>query len=206
MSEGESAPLPELREAPRWRQGLAGLIDAAIVAGFAFARRRVERDPHRPPALRPQSVARDAIGALWWPAALLERFGTPGERMLGVRTVDRRTGHPVALPRTLMLTALAVGARGLRAAVAPSPLTEAQRLEHERFDEEAEAVRQRHADPDARNAAMLELWRERHPGPIQIDLVRPVLLGMVVSLVTRRVQNKISRTVVVMRGEGLADR
>jgi len=205
MSEAES-PLPELREAPRWRQGLAGLIDAALLAGFAVARRRLERGHRPPPFLRPQSVAREAMGALWWSTALLERFGTPGERMLGVRTVDRRTGDPVALSRTLMLTALAVAARGLRAALAPSSGTDAQRVAHERFAEEAEAVRLRHSDPDARSAAMLELWRERQPSPIQVDLLRPMLLGVVVSLLTRRVQNKIARTVVVMRGDPPAHR
>jgi hypothetical protein len=200
MSEAESAPLPALREAPGWRRTLARLVDMATVAGVMYARRRMtgRRLIDAGPSVAP-SAARKALGELLWPTALLERVGTPGERLLGVRTVDRRSGRPVALGRAVALTATAAAITALRTRLAPPPVTDEDRRLQQELMREVDELKRRHGDdPDAFNAAMAKLW-EKRKGATR-NTVGPFLaINLGLSLLVRRLQRRIAPTVVVMR-------
>ncbi len=106
--------------APRVRQALAGLIDAALMAlptaiyGLrAWRARETER-----PAARPPDWMRMLAPAF---AVLGEQVGTPGGWIAGVRTVDRRTGRRLSLWRTLAVALAQVATRVLSRRLTPSP-------------------------------------------------------------------------------------
>jgi hypothetical protein len=84
----------EISPAPPWRRALAAIADIAIVGGVAWLWRR-----------RAGSAA--GVGRTRWAPLLRpsgemvrEQLGSPGQHLLGVRTVDRRTGRRRLAPTT----------------------------------------------------------------------------------------------------------
>jgi hypothetical protein len=197
MSEAAPPPLPELREAPRVRQALAWLIDVSFVAGVAFARRRAAGRSlfHAEPAQR--SPARSAVEVLMWPMAVVQHVGSPGERLAGVRTVDRRTHRPVTLSRALVLTVATAGLRALRTGLTPPAITEEDRLRHQEMSRRVPEIQRLHPDDrEARQAAMTELFREY--GPARNTLGPMLAVTLATSLLERQLQRRIAPTVAVL--------
>lgn len=202
MSTEEAPESAGVGPAPGWRRAAAGLLDAGVVAAVVFAVRRAGGGLAREQSRR---IALDALGGLAG-SALLERLGSPGERLMGVRTVDSRTGRPVELWRALLLTALGVGIRALRGVLVPRPglaANDEQRGRREALARDIREVRSRYAaDPEARDEAVIALMGERRAPAVQVDVGRVVAVTLVAGLVPRRLQRRLAPTTVVRRRAG----
>jgi hypothetical protein len=175
---------PDITPAPRWRRVLAGIADAAIVGGPAWLWRR-----------RAASAA-GAGRARWLPLLvrlgepIREQLGSPGQRLLGVRTVDRRTGRRVELWRTLVLLGAGVGGQLLERRLTPPVQTPEREREHKRYWAELDAISERHpAGSPERQAAQRALFAD-HPGPLVLNPWRSigpfVAIGLLNNLLRRR--------------------
>jgi len=187
------AKIPYTR-APRWRGALAGLLDAALVGGLVWLRSRGE-----PPA--------QAVTGLRWlrfvPAdAVREQLATPGQRLLGIRTVDRRTGERVALWRTAALVGTALAAQRLAQQLAPPRPTAEQAREREAFGAEVREVMRRHPqDSPAREAELREL-AARHPGARGPGVLRAVGPALAAGVLSNRLRRRLAPTVEVLARRG----
>jgi hypothetical protein len=175
---------PEIDHAPRWRRMLAAAVDSAIVGGAVWLSRR--RSTHG-------GIDRAAgWGRLFGPISELVRqqIGSPGQRLLGVRTVDRRTGRRPELWRTLVLLGADAGGWLLMRSVAPAPLTASQERNRLTFLDELNAIEQRHRDdPGAREAARQRLFERQPPSGVAMfaRTAGPILVsGVLKSLLRRR--------------------
>ena len=113
---------------------LAGLVDAALLAGIACAFRGRRQGP---PAARALAL----LGSAGEFAR--EQIASPGQRLLGVRTVDRRTGRRTELWRTGLLLGASVAGRRLTRAAEARACPEAE-PERERFLPELRDIHERH--------------------------------------------------------------
>jgi len=180
----------EIASAPRWRIVLAGLTDAAIAGSVAWSlRTRVSSG----------RVGRTGF-ALMAPTGdfVREQLASPGQRLLGVRTVDRRTGRRVELWRTLVL--LGVGAGGQLAARRLTP--PAVTADHERQRAEIAAglqdIQQRHPeDSAAREAAQAELFAS-YPNPIVVNLGRAMAPSLAANLINKRLRRRLAPTTEIV--------
>ena len=165
-------------KAPGWRVIGAGLIDSAVL--WPFARR---------------------IGGLRVPLnaiveVLREQVGSPGQRLLGVRTVDRRTGQRVALPRSLALAAVAAAGALLTHRRSPRALHPRPQRAVEDYWRALREIDARHADdPEAAAAERLQL----QPPPLgfEIRIALVPMLGTV--LVTAILRRRLAPTVQALR-------
>jgi hypothetical protein len=172
--------------APWWRRMLAGGVDAAI-GGFVVW------------LARKQSLGANARATRWAPLLgptselLREQLGSPGQRLLGLRTVDRRTGRRVELWRTLALLGSRLGARLLMRRLAPAPLTPPQERDRREFLDELNALHERHReDPDALQAERRRLFERQQP-------VTSTLLGvagpaLAAGLLNNRLRRRLAPT------------
>jgi len=195
------------REAPRSARARADTIDTALyllaVCAFVAVRsiRARERDEHAGQSAR-RDLASLAFRSSGEAAKLLgERFGSPGQRIVGLRTVDSRSGEPVALALSIALALLTLGGELLRRRLAPtrvsSPSSEAQAA----FAEEVRDLRERHAaDPQAGDAAVLELYRERklEPTVVALPFARALAVGLVIGQLQRLLRRRLAPTTVVL--------
>jgi hypothetical protein len=181
----------EISPAPRWRRMLAGALDAAIVGGVTWMWRR-------------RGLSADARQRGWPPllgasAELIrEQLPTPGQRLLGLRTVDRRTGRRPELWRTLALLGVSLGGRLLTRRLVPAPLTPERQRERDGFLEELNAINQRHAeDPAAREAERRALFERSHSrvGPTFARVAGPTLA---IGLLNGRLRRRLSPTIQVL--------
>ncbi len=132
-----------------------------------------------------------------------ERYGTPGERLVGLRTVDERTGAPVPLAHTTALTALRVGGRFLSKRLnrmgAPSEGdVEASRAQLRSELKAAEA--ELGEDEDALNRERMRLHEEhrvRVPSP-GTNLARSVLAALCLAQLHKRLRRRYAPTIVVV--------
>jgi len=143
--------------APWWRRMLAGGVDAAIGGGVVWLARK-------------QSLGANARATRWAPLLgptselLREQLGSPGQRLLGLRTVDRRTGRRVEQWRTLALLGSRLGARLVMRRFTPAPLTPPQERDRREFLDELNAIHERHReDPDALQAERRRLFERQQP-------------------------------------------
>ncbi len=111
--------------APRWREGLAGVVDVSLMGGFALLRSR---------GVRPVEAAARLRWLRYIPAdAVREQIPSPGQLLLGIRTVDRRTGRRVALWRTLLLLGTAAGGQQIARRLSPPPPEPEQRQNRDSY-------------------------------------------------------------------------
>jgi hypothetical protein len=193
MSTTDTEPTP----APRGSQALAGLIDAAVMAlpaaiqmRRAWRARGTEGSTARPPGW---------MGALAPVAAVLgEQVGTPGGWIVGVRTVDRRTGRRIDLWRTLTVALVQLATRLLARRLTPRPSlpSEGERRERAR---EVEAIKERYADDE--DALQTELMRHyaEHQMNVTANIWPPLVAGVASALVNRTVRRRLAPTLVVSR-------
>lgn len=109
-----SEPEQAYVRAPRWRETGAGLVDAAAFGGLTWLARRRE-------LIRLDGAVGTVIGVA--SVVLREQLRTPGQVLLGIRTVDRRTGERVALWRTLAVAATNFAGRRLAGRLAASSMS-----------------------------------------------------------------------------------
>jgi hypothetical protein len=197
---GTDETLPAAVAAPRSRRMLAGAIDSATA--FAIGRGLKRFGGPRPPAGgdRPdgRAAATLALGVLGPSSDLVrQQLGSPGQRVLGLRTVDRRTGERVARSRTLLLVALGIADQALAARQKPGPDPQLE-AEQERFRSEIAAIHERHRDdPAARDAALRRAYEQR-PGPVKIDLAHLPVPRLAVVLLAAIARRRLAPTTEVL--------
>jgi hypothetical protein len=191
VSKRSSAEAQTPEAAPRTRKALAAAIDA-LPALAAVARARLgghERAEGKTgaerllPLLGPQS------------AIVRQQLGSPGQRIAGIRIVDRRTGRRLPLWRTVTLLGLESGSAALRRELkaGPPPMLDSER---KRIEREVKEIHERHADdPGALMAALRE--HHEHNPPTGIDLNRLLWLPLALGLLTSRLRRRLAPTVVV---------
>ena len=172
--------------APGWRRASAVLVDAALGAALKWTLRRGRGEP---------TGLRDVLSRTESPWLTLvepssdlvrEQLGSPGQRLLGIRSVDRRTGVRLSLWRSLAMAATgfavaALARRQARAAVSPERVRQREALMRE-----WRAIGERHADdPRARDAAREQLAASQN---VAASSCAPVLaLGLLSALLRRRI-------------------
>jgi len=174
--------------APRWRRMLADALDAAMLAAAARAwRGRAVRAGARHQSWGLLGRSADFLGV---------QLRSPGERLLGIRTVDRRTGRRVALWRTLLLSGCRLGGGLLlRRLVAESPEDERQR---EWFTTETHAILERHPQASSARDAEREALAERYSGRGPLRTVGPwIAFGLLTAGLRRRLEPTVQ---VLARG------
>jgi hypothetical protein len=183
--------------APRARQALAGMIDAATLgAPFALYRWRIARSGEG----RVKGERLDGWNRVFTAATRLadEQVGSPGSRIVGLRTVDSRTGRRVAFWRSLVVVLAEAATRELsrRAFGVRPPISEAQRAEWAR---QMQALEDAHPeDGDARREAIARLYEERQ---VHVRFTgRRMLAGIVApALINHWLRRRLAPTIVVSR-------
>jgi hypothetical protein len=120
-----------------------------------------------------------------------EQLVSPGQRLAGVRTVDRRTGRRVALWRTLVLVGVRTGGQLAAARLAPPVLTPERERAAEAMRAEVDEVRRKHRDdPAAMQAEMREVHaRHRVPGPNLAAAIGP---SLALAAINNRLQRRLA--------------
>jgi len=170
---------PDITPAPRFRRLLAGLIDMALAGGGTWVWRRSAGGTAGMSRWAPMSGAAGGF--------LREQLGSPGQHLLGLRTVDRRTGRRVELWRSGVLLATAAAGQVILSRLRPPPDTPEQERERERFAQEMRALAERHGDEPGERAAALDQLFDRYslPNPFSA-MPAAIALGIVVRRLRRR--------------------
>jgi hypothetical protein len=182
----------EISPAPGWRRTLAGLVDVAIALGMAWRRR---------PRVGSAAVSgQNRSAALSRPVAELvrEQLGSPGQRLLGVRTVDRRTGRRVELWRTLVLFGAGVGGQLLARRLTPALQTPEQKRQRELFMEELKALNERHPVGSRERDSEMSALMERQPGQGGTTPLRTIGPSLAFGLVNSALRRRLARTTEVL--------
>jgi hypothetical protein len=173
--------------APGWRRLLAGLIDGALVVGIASASRRLRG-----------SADGGLERSVWVVSSLVEllrqHVGSPGQRALGLRTVDERTGRGVPLWRTLAVFGLQSSTRVLSRLFAPGGAVEEERRREQFMAELKEIARRHPEDGPARERERRALF-DRYPQPNMVRKFAPALAATVLS---GRLQRRLPPTTEIL--------
>jgi len=164
--------------APLWRRLLAGLADAGIgLVVTRAARSRLGTGRSAPRLLRLLGPGSELVR---------QQLGSPGQRLLGVSTIDRRTGQRVAAWRSLVLFALAVGEWLVTTRLLPRETPHHAR-ERARVMAEAEAIARRHpGDVEARHGELMALFRRTEVPSVGPAIAASLAFGAVNALLRRR--------------------
>jgi hypothetical protein len=177
-------------KAPRWRGALAGLLDAALVGGFVWMRARGEG---------PAQAAANMRWLRFVPAdAVREQVGTPGQRLLGIRTVDRRTGERVALWRTAALVGTALAAQRLAQQLAPPRPSAEQEAQRRAYGAEVRSVYERHPQASPQREAELRELAARYPSMQSTNALRAVGPALAAGVLSNRLRRRLAPTVEVL--------
>ena len=124
-----------------------------------------------------------------------EQVGSPGQHLLGVRTVDRRTGERVALPRSLALAATASAGSLLTRRVSPGGNDGRQRAVEDYWRALREIDARHPDDPEAAARDRLELA----PPPLGIDIRVALAPTLAVVLATSILRRRLAPTVQALK-------
>jgi hypothetical protein len=208
MRNGHDSPMgmagaksnPQLTAAPRGRRALAGVINAVVIVGpLALRMRHIWRNRGGDHSQLDRHGGRRRARIAGPTTRLIEeQIGTPGAWVAGVRTVDRRTAQRVALWRSvvLLLAQLAIDALQHRLFAVQAATSDAGQAD---LKSELQAIEATHADdPDARNHAIMQLYKERKLD-VKVPIWRP-LAGIAGSvLINHWLRRRLAPTVVVVR-------
>ncbi|HTA34875.1 MAG TPA: hypothetical protein VK721_15745 [Solirubrobacteraceae bacterium] len=181
----------EIKSAPRARRMLAGAIDAALVGGGTWLWRK-------------RRGGESARAARWMPVlelaaeSLRQQLRSPGQLLLGLRTVDRRTGRRLELWRTLVLLGAGVARGVFMRRLAPPRLTPEQERDRSGFLDELNAIQARHPDDAvAREAERRQLFERQHN---QVpDILRHTAAPMLaIGLLNSRLRRRLAPTTEVL--------
>jgi hypothetical protein len=167
-------PRPDM-QAPRWRSAASAIADTLLVGGgWTLARRR---------GWLGAGAGRGRFVVIS-PDAIRAQLRTPGQRLLGLRTVDARSGDRVALWRTLVLVGAASAGRAIEQAAQPSP----------DLEEFGGWVREAGASHPADALAA-------SPAPNHFNVPRAIGASLAVALVNSRLRRRLAPTrEVLVRG------
>jgi hypothetical protein len=195
---------PPIR-APLSRRAGAALIDAAIVAPVVVrqVRRRWRGAGSEPPRGRIgeeaaiAEPARMAVPTNLIAEAVKEQLGSPGQWVMGIRTVDRRTGRRVVLWRSLALLAAGWGAEALTRRIHDADPGPAQHEAVERYWRELRELDRRDAGETVASGG--ERRRVAHAGPVQLrlNLWRILGPGVALTVISGRLRRALAPTVEV---------
>jgi hypothetical protein len=177
--------------APGWRRGAATLVDVAVLGALW---RLAERNNWLREARRMGRLV--AV-----PGDLLrEQVRSPGQRLLGLRTVDRRTGRRVALWRTLLIAGQGIAGQELARRLRPELGSAERERQREAFTTEMQAIMQRHPEASPEREAERRALFERYPpgGFGSPELLRAIGPALAVGLVNRRLRRHLAPTVEVL--------
>jgi hypothetical protein len=177
--------------APAWRRTGANLVDMALFGGlFWLARSRG--------LLREKSLGA-RVAAL--PAELLrEQLRSPGQWLLGTLTVDRRTGHRLALWRTLALIGFRAAGAEITRRLEPVRDPELER-ERQVVGEDIGVIMRRHPQASPEREAALRDAYARHQVTLP-SLPRAVAPSLVAGLLNGRLRRRLAPTVEVLARGG----
>jgi hypothetical protein len=184
--------------APRWRSTAAAIVDAALT--WPVRRRAIGPPPRAEVDADPAAAPRRRAGlpANLIAEALREQVGTPGQRLLGIRTVDRRTGARVELWRSLLLLGSGWASLLLVRRLAPGGRSAEQQRAVEAYWRELREIGIRHADdPEAAHAERRELF-DRSPPPLAVNVWRAVGPMLAAGLLMIRLRRRVAPTVEVI--------
>jgi hypothetical protein len=192
MGSGDGAP--GLVPATRRQRMLAGVVDLALGGvGVGLLWQRLVPEGAR--ARSPWSLAAIALTR----SILEEQIGSPGARVAGIRTVDRRTGRRVDLWRTLVLAGAVVAGQTLGRRVQGGRVQAIVDPEHEARERELHDIGIRFADdPDGRMAAVRDYYMERG-SPAAVNITLPVVTIVVAGLINHRLRRRLAPTMLVSR-------
>lgn len=195
---------PERPAAPRLRRGKADAIDAALMllpAAGAMALARRARGGEGSRGVRAPATW---VGPARRAALLLgERYGSPGERIAGVRTVDPRSGEPVPLSHTAALSALSAAGDVLtsRLGRAGQVTREQRNAAWTKMHAQLTALEAEHRDdPERLNAERARLYAQHRaavPSPAA-NLARPLLAGLLLGVLQKRLRRRYAPSTVVV--------
>jgi hypothetical protein len=172
---------------------LAGALDAALVGAGTWLWRQRQRNAggsaraaRRMPSLEPavQSIR--------------EQLRSPGQLLLGLRTVDRRTGRRLQLWRTLLLLGVGVARPMIARRLAPPPLTPEQERDRSGFLDELNAIQARHPDDEAARESERQRLFERQHSQIPDILRRTAVPMLVLGLLNNRLRRRLAPTTEVL--------
>src|SRR6185437_11728284 len=184
--------MSDATNAPAWRRTGANLADMAFFGGlFWLARSRG--------LLREGSAG---AGLMAVPVEVLrEQLRSPGQRLLGTRTVDVRTGRRVALWRTIVLIGSRAASAELTRRLEPARTPELDR-EREAANAEVADIMRRHPQASPEREAELRAAYRRHSHATP-SLPRAVAPSLVLGVLTTRLRRRLAPTVEVLaRGRG----
>jgi hypothetical protein len=193
----------EQERAPRWRSTAAALVDLAVTwpvrRQFTAARALRLRAPSGevPPPQRAMTLPANLIAE-----ALREQLGSPGQRLLGIRTVDRRTGARVELWRSLLIVASGWASRLVVSRFAPPGPTADQQRAVEAYWRELHEIGTRHADDPDAAAAERRALVDRRPPPLGGKLWRAVGPTFATGLLMIRLRRRLAPTIEVLTSRG----
>jgi hypothetical protein len=191
MRSAEETPSGEIRPAPAVRRMLAGSIDAAIVAG-ATRLWRHRQGGGNARAARSTGLFEPAL------QSLRQQLRSPGQLLLGVRTVDRRTGRRLELWRTLVLLGVGVARVTLVRRLAPPKLTPEQERDRRGFLDELNAIQARHPDDEAaRESERQQLFARQH-NQLPDILRRTAVPALALGLLNKRLRRRLAPTTEVL--------
>ena len=132
---------------------------------------------------------------------LAERYRSPGQRIVGLRTVDARSGEPVALGLTVALAASRVAAGQLSKRLTRTGSGAEPSPQGREFALEVNALRAECGEDEERfQRELAALHRERRADPVTSTLtaLRPVIIGGVLSIAHGRLRRALAPTVIVV--------
>jgi hypothetical protein len=172
---------------------LAGALDAALLGGATWLWRQSQG-----------GGGENARAGRWMPVlepavqALREQLRSPGQMLLGLRTVDRRTGRRLELWRTLVLLGVGVARPMFVRRLAPPRLTPEQERERSGFLDELNAIQARHPDDAlAREAERRQLFERQH-NQVPDILRRTAAPMLVLGLLNNRLRRRLAPTTEVL--------
>jgi hypothetical protein len=128
-----------------------------------------------------------------------QQLRSPGQLLVGLRTVDRRTGRRQELWRTLLGLGVGVAAHWLMRRVARAPvMTPAQEHDRETFLEELGAIDERHRDEPVARKAERERLFERNHGPTFDYLRRATAPMLAIGLLNNRLRRRLTPTIDIL--------
>jgi hypothetical protein len=168
---------------------VAGLLDAALLGAVPWLVGR--RAPERAAGLM------TLLGFVDRP--LREQLTSPGLRLLGLRTVDRRTGRRVDLWRSLVLLAASLAGQAIARRFRPRRTPE-QKREHERFIAQIREIHQRHPEGSPGRDAEMESLFEHPPAPLTPNARSSVAPMLGVGLLDVTLRRRVAPTTEILAG------
>jgi hypothetical protein len=172
---------------PAWRRAGANLIDMAFTGSVWWL--ALSRGPVGEGTARSRLMA--IAGNL-----LREQVRSPGQRLFGTLTVDRRTGRRLALWRTIAVFGSRVAGAQITRRLEPARTPERERAREAAGAEIAEIMR-RHPQATPEREAELAAAHDRHSSSMP-SLARAVGPSVVVGLLTTRLSRRLAPTVEIL--------